>query len=56
MWHVVVETHGRGTCGMTVIHRRHLREVPDGNCTVLTAVDADAGFAIINEAIAKLRQ
>jgi inosine-uridine nucleoside N-ribohydrolase len=50
--HVVVETTGEHTVGQTVIDRRDLREVPAPNCDVLTAVDADAGFAVITEAIA----
>jgi inosine-uridine nucleoside N-ribohydrolase len=50
--HVVIETCGEHTRGMTVIDQRHLREVPEGTCTVMTHIDADAGFAIIDEAIA----
>jgi inosine-uridine nucleoside N-ribohydrolase len=50
--HVVVETRGEHTRGMTVIDDRHLRERPAPTCTVLTGIDADAGFAVIDEAIA----
>ncbi len=50
--HVVVETTGEHTRGQTVIDRRNLREVPAANCDLLTAVDADAGFAVITEAVA----
>jgi inosine-uridine nucleoside N-ribohydrolase len=50
--HVAVETAGPLTRGMTVIDQRSLREVPDPNCDRLTAIDADAGFAIVTEAIA----
>ena len=49
--HVVVETSGEHTRGQTVIDRRNLREVPPPNCDVQTAVDADAAFAVIVEAI-----
>ena len=50
--HVVVETTGEHTRGQTVIDRRNLREVLDANCDVQVGVDADAGFAVITEAIA----
>lgn len=50
--HVAVETDGHLTRGQTVIDRRTLLEVPDPNCDVLTGIDADAGFAVVNEAIA----
>ncbi len=49
--HVVVETAGRHTRGMTVIDKRTLLEVLEPNCDVLTGIDADAGFDIIFEAI-----
>jgi inosine-uridine nucleoside N-ribohydrolase len=49
--HVVIETRGEHTRGMTVIDRRQLREAPEATCTVMTHIDADAGFAIIDEAI-----
>ena len=50
--HVVVESTGEHTRGQTVIDRRALLEVAGANCDVLTAVDADAGFAVITEAVA----
>jgi inosine-uridine nucleoside N-ribohydrolase len=50
--HVVVETAGVHTVGQTVIDKRNLREVLNANCELLTSVDADAGFAVITEAIA----
>lgn len=36
---------------MTLIDRRLLLDRPAPNCTVLTSIDADAGFALITEAI-----
>jgi inosine-uridine nucleoside N-ribohydrolase len=50
--HVAVETHGRLTRGMTVVDQRSLLERPAPNCTMLTSIDVDAGFAVIDEAIA----
>ncbi len=50
--HVVVETQGEHTRGMTLIDQRDLAERPAPNCAVLTTVDADAAFAIILDAIA----
>ena len=50
--HVAVETHGRLTRGMTVIDQRSLLERPPATCTWLTSIDADAGFDVIDEAIA----
>lgn len=50
--HVVVETRGEHTAGMTVIDRRHLIERAPPNCDVLVDVDADAAFALILDAIA----
>ncbi len=50
--HVAVETAGALTRGMTVIDRRTLKERPPPNCDVLTAIDADAAFGVIVEAIA----
>ena len=49
--HVVVETAGEFTRGMTVIDQRHLVERPAPNCDVLTEVDADAAFEVIVDAI-----
>ena len=40
------------TRGMTVIDRRTLKERPAPNCDVLTAIDADAAFSVIVDAIA----
>ena len=37
-----IETRGEFTRGMTIIDQRHLREVPEATCTVMTAIDADA--------------
>jgi inosine-uridine nucleoside N-ribohydrolase len=50
--HVTVETDGTRTLGMTVIDRRDLKEVPAGNCTLQTGVDADAAWQVVVEAIA----
>lgn len=50
--HVDIETAGALTRGMTVIDRRTLVERPAPTCDVLTAVDADAAFAVIVDAIA----
>lgn len=49
--HVAVETAGDLTRGMTVIDNRHLVERPAPNTRVVTAVDADGGFAVIHEAV-----
>jgi inosine-uridine nucleoside N-ribohydrolase len=50
--HVALETRGQHTAGMTVVDRRTLIDRPDPNCDWLIDVDADAGFALITEAIA----
>ncbi len=50
--HVVVETRGEHTAGMTVIDERLLRERSAPNCEVLTAVDDAAAFALVVEAVA----
>lgn len=50
--HVTVETAGTRTLGMTVIDQRDLKEVPTGNCTLQTAVDADAAWQVVVDAIA----
>ncbi len=50
--HVMVETHGELTRGMTVIDNRGLVERLAPNCALPVTVDADAGFALVNEAIA----
>lgn len=49
--HVVVETIGEHTTGMTVIDERRLRDIAEPNCDVLVDVDAEAAFAIVAEAI-----
>lgn len=51
--HVVIETRGEHTAGMTVIDERHLLERSDPNCRVLTHVDADAAFAVILDAVGR---
>lgn len=50
--HVVVETSGEFTRGMTLIDQRGLVERLDPNCTVQWDVDAQAAFDVIVEAIA----
>lgn len=50
--HVVVETHGQHTRGMTLVDLRDLRDIPPPNCDVLMDVDADAAFTVMTEAIA----
>ncbi len=51
--HVVVETSGEHTAGMTVIDERRLLERSEANCRVLTTVDAEAAFALILDAVAE---
>lgn len=50
--HVVIETAGIHTRGMTLIDERDLREVNSANCEVLTSVDAGAAFSLLTESIA----
>ena len=50
--HVVVETTGDHTRGMTLIDRRGLIERLDPNCNVIWNVQDDAAFDVIIEAIA----
>ncbi len=50
--HVVVETSGVHTRGMTLIDERHLIERPAPNCDVLASLDADAAFDVIVQAVA----
>lgn len=50
--HVVVETQGEATTGMTVIDRRGLHDRPQPNCTVLWDVDAEHAFDVIVKSIA----
>jgi inosine-uridine nucleoside N-ribohydrolase len=49
--HVVIETRGEFTRGMTVIDRRTLTERQAPNCTVLDMVDADAAWKVIVDSI-----
>jgi inosine-uridine nucleoside N-ribohydrolase len=50
--HVVVETHGELTRGMTLIDQRGLIEREHPNCTVQWDVDASKAFDVIVAAIA----
>lgn len=50
--HVAIETAGTHTRGMTVIDERRLRERPAPNVELLTAVDGEAAFAVLVDAIA----
>ena len=50
--HVVIETHGEHTRGMTLIDQRLVAERAEPNCDLLTGVDADAAFDVILGAIA----
>jgi inosine-uridine nucleoside N-ribohydrolase len=50
--HVVVETRGEFTAGMTVIDERLLLERSAPNCEVLVDVDDDAAFELILDAVA----
>ncbi len=50
--HVAIETRGEFTRGMTVIDHRRIIERQPANCEVLTAVDADAGFGLLIDAVA----
>lgn len=49
--HVVVETRGEHTRGMTLIDRRPLAGREQPNCDVLTAIDDAAAFDVLVEAI-----
>ena len=49
--YVAVELHGDHTRGTTVIDDRHLLDKPVPNVTMLETIDADAGFAVISEAV-----
>jgi inosine-uridine nucleoside N-ribohydrolase len=49
---VEVETTGEHTRGMTVIDQRTLIDRPAANCDRLTAVDSDAAWAVVTEAVA----
>lgn len=50
--HVVIETGGRHTRGMTLIDERHLIERPAPTCRVSTTIDADAAWTVVVDAIA----
>lgn len=50
--HVVIETSGIHTRGMTLVDERDLREVNAANCEVLTTVDAEAAFSLMIDSIA----
>lgn len=52
--HVVVETHGEHTAGMTVIDRRRMHDREPHNCDVLMRVDADAAWQVVLAAITEL--
>lgn len=49
--HVVVETKGEHTAGMTVVDERAIIERDLANCDVLTDVDHEAAFGLVLEAI-----
>jgi inosine-uridine nucleoside N-ribohydrolase len=49
--HVVVETSGEHSRGMTLVDMRGLKERKKPNCTVLWDVDAEAAFNVIVESI-----
>ena len=51
--HVVIETRGEHTRGMTVIDQRTVTSRPAPNCDVLTTVDHDAVFDLLVAAIAR---
>lgn len=51
--HVVVETRGEHTRGMTVIDRRHILDREPANCDVLTDVDDEAAFDLLLEAVGR---
>jgi inosine-uridine nucleoside N-ribohydrolase len=50
--HIAIETRGEFTRGMTVIDHRRIIEREPANCEMLTAVDADAGFGLLIDAVA----
>ena len=49
--HVIVETSGHHTAGMTLIDDRSLIERPAANCDVIESIDADAGWSVIVDAV-----
>lgn len=50
--HVVIETGGEHTRGMTVIDQRAITSRPATNCDVLTSVDDDAAFDLLLGSVA----
>jgi inosine-uridine nucleoside N-ribohydrolase len=52
--HLVVETAGRYTRGMTVVDQRPMLRMHAPNAQIVTAVDADAAFDLIIDAAAAL--
>jgi inosine-uridine nucleoside N-ribohydrolase len=50
--HVVVETVGEHTRGMTVVDQRALKELPAPNVDVLMSLDDEAAFRVIIDAVA----
>jgi pyrimidine-specific ribonucleoside hydrolase len=50
--HIVVETKGEHTRGMTIVDQRSLRDRPAANADVLMEADDEATFAVITEAVA----
>ncbi len=50
--HVAVETRGELTRGMTVVDQRTLVDRPAPNCDLVVAVDADAAWQVVVDAIA----
>jgi inosine-uridine nucleoside N-ribohydrolase len=50
--HVVVETAGPHTRGMTVVDLRALRDRPAPNVELLMSIDEEAGFRVILDAVA----
>ena len=50
--HVVVETGGPHTRGMTVVDLRTLKDRPAPNVELLMSIDEEAGFQVILDAVA----
>ena len=50
--HVVVETGGPHTRGMTVVDLRTLKNRPAPNVELLMSIDEEAGFQVILDAVA----
>ena len=53
--HVVVETGGPHTRGMTVVDLRTLKDRPAPNVELLMSIDEEAGFQVIMDAVASFR-